>query len=214
MKLKSKVEIVLSVLDRKSVRKWRLIRAISIITFLQSISFSLLQIVRIVMNTPEYRIGGLGAIMDEYQRAVDEYIGILRTVSTKGFTEIVDPKTDDEDCRSIQTVSRHVIRSGYRYAAYVLEALKIPFEIPGADKMAIENVEHAIAETSNMCNFTITHLYDSNRELVDSNLGDIRFMARWGGEYSIEQILEHAIVHILRHRRQISRFIQKQQASI
>jgi hypothetical protein len=166
------------------------------------------------MNTPEYRIGGLGAIMDEYQKAVDEYSSILSKVSVIEFAEIVDFKTDDEDCRSIQTVSRHVIRSGYRYAAYVLEALEIPFDIPDADKMAIENVEHAIAETSNMFHFTITRLYDSNRDLVDSNLGNIRFMARWGGEYSIEQMLEHAIVHILRHRRQISRFIQKQHATV
>ncbi len=166
------------------------------------------------MKTPEYRIGGLGAIMDEYQRAVDEFIGILRKVSTNEFIEIVDAKTDDEDCRSIQTVSRHVIRSGYRYAAYVLEALKIPFDIPDADKMVIENAEQAIAETSNMFNFTSTCLYDANRELVDSSLGTIRFMARWGGEYSVEQMLEHAIVHVLRHRRQISRFIQNQQAPV
>ncbi|HEY5122872.1 MAG TPA: hypothetical protein VIK14_03975, partial [Ignavibacteria bacterium] len=32
----------------------------------------------------------------------------------------------------------------------------------------------------------------------------------WGQQYDIEQLLEHAIVHILRHRRQIENFIKKQ----
>ena len=31
----------------------------------------------------------------------------------------------------------------------------------------------------------------------------------WGQSYDIEQLMEHAIVHILRHRRQIERFLLK-----
>ena len=30
----------------------------------------------------------------------------------------------------------------------------------------------------------------------------------WGQQYDIEQLVEHAIVHILRHRRQIEKFIK------
>ena len=162
------------------------------------------------MDSPAYRKGGLGAIMDEYQRAVEEYLSILGKVSRNEFTEIVDPKTDDEDCRSIQTVSRHVIRSGYRYADYVLQVLKIPSNIPDADKIPIDTPEQAVDETKNMLHFNIKHLYDANREVVENNLGTVRFMTRWSEEYGIEQILEHAVVHILRHRRQISRFIRGQ----
>ena len=35
----------------------------------------------------------------------------------------------------------------------------------------------------------------------------IKFTSRMGEEYNFEQILEHAVVHILRHRRQIEKFI-------
>jgi hypothetical protein len=31
--------------------------------------------------------------------------------------------------------------------------------------------------------------------------------ARWGPRYDLEQLLEHAIVHVLRHRRQIDKFL-------
>lgn len=35
---------------------------------------------------------------------------------------------------------------------------------------------------------------------------DKKIITSWGESYSIEQITEHAIVHVLRHRRQIEKF--------
>jgi hypothetical protein len=31
----------------------------------------------------------------------------------------------------------------------------------------------------------------------------------WGQHYDIEQMMEHAIVHVLRHRRQVEKFVEK-----
>ena len=42
-------------------------------------------------------------------------------------------------------------------------------------------------------------------EEMDNNK---KMTVRWGQQYDAEQLLEHAIVHILKHRRQIQRFIQ------
>jgi len=38
--------------------------------------------------------------------------------------------------------------------------------------------------------------------------------SRWGQRYDLEQLLEHAIVHVLRHRRQIERLKQGQSLAI
>lgn len=156
------------------------------------------------------RIGALGAITDIYQKAVDEYVDVLKHTSLKEFITMVDKDTDDEDCRSIQTITRHIIRSGYGYAGYILKALNIPFEIPNANEMKLETTEEAIREIYNMLYFNITNLYDLNRELIENNLGKIKFMTRWNEEYNFEQILEHAVMHILRHKRQINKFLVKQ----
>ncbi|MBK7378840.1 MAG: hypothetical protein IPJ03_07505 [Ignavibacteriales bacterium] len=156
------------------------------------------------------RIGALGAITDIYRNAVDEYVDVLKHTSLKEFTTIVDKDTDDEDCRSIQTITRHIIRSGYGYAGYVLNALNISHEIPNANEMKLETTEEAIREIYNMLYFNITNLYDQNRELIENNLGKIKFMTRWNEEYNFEQILEHAVMHILRHKRQINKFLVKQ----
>ncbi len=156
------------------------------------------------------RIGALGAITDIYQKAVDEYVDVLKHTSQKEFITMVDKDTEDEDCRSIQTITRHIIRSGYGYVGYILKALNIPFEIPNANEMKLETTEEAIREIYNMLYFNITNLYDLNRELIENNLGKIKFMTRWNEEYNFEQILEHAVMHILRHKRQINKFLVKQ----
>jgi len=57
--------------------------------------------------------GGLGAILDEYQKASEEFISVIQQIPQKDFVKIVDEKTEDEDCRSVQTICRHVIGSGY-----------------------------------------------------------------------------------------------------
>ena len=159
------------------------------------------------MEPLSYRIGGLGAIMDEYQKAMNEYTGVIRTLTPAQFTKIVDPNTSDEHCRSIQTIAKHVVRSGYGYAVYVLSAIKKSSATPTTDSIVIDTPTQAVRETESMLQFNTRELYDLNREQIEHNLFSIRFMTRWDEEYDIEQLLEHAIVHILRHRRQIEKFL-------
>ena len=151
--------------------------------------------------------GSLGAILDEYKKASEEYINVLQKISREDFIKIVDHKTDDEDCRSIQTISRHVIRSGYGYANYILNALNITVDFPKADEMTIEKSEDAINEIRKMIKYNIHNLYEVNREQIKNNMYSIKFITRWKEEFNFEQILEHAVVHILRHRRQVEKFI-------
>jgi len=152
--------------------------------------------------------GGLGAILAEYKKASEEFIFVLNSISQKDFTKIVDEKTTDEDCRSIQTITRHVIRSGYGYANYILNALGITAEFPIADEMEIEKAEDAINEIRKMIEYNIHNLYEINQGKVEANMFSIEFTTRWGEDFNFEQILEHAVVHILRHRRQIEKFIR------
>jgi hypothetical protein len=44
--------------------------------------------------------------------------------------------------------------------------------------------------------------------MSDEEIVRVRMDTHWGQTYDLEQLLEHAIVHILRHRRQIERFVQ------
>ena len=43
--------------------------------------------------------------------------------------------------------------------------------------------------------------------MTDKEIENIIMLSPWGVTYNLEQLLEHAIVHILRHRRQIEKFM-------
>ena len=44
-------------------------------------------------------------------------------------------------------------------------------------------------------------------EMSDEEMMSAVIHSGWGVRYDAEQLLEHAVVHVLRHRRQIEKFI-------
>jgi len=67
--------------------------------------------------------GAIGALLDEYEKAILELKNIISPLSKLELTEIIDHKTKDEDCRSIQSILSHVIESGYNYAIVIRKSL-------------------------------------------------------------------------------------------
>lgn len=152
-----------------------------------------------------YRKGAVGALMDEYERAVIEYQSLIAKITADEFTKIADSQTEDESCRSIQTVTSHVIGAGFGYANYIREQFSI-----ASEPITREMVSHAEAgkKIAGMLNYTIETL-DGRWEMSDDEICQVKINSRWGVIYDLEQLLEHAIVHVLRHRRQIEKFLLK-----
>lgn len=152
---------------------------------------------------PTYRKGPVGALMDEYERAAGELARVLAPLSAPQYEEIRDAQTQDECCRSIQTILSHVVSSGYGYAnairrAYGGKATDYTFRI-----LSRGEVEGML---SGMLAYTVDTLSDKF-DFTDDQLMAI-IVDRYGPQKSdLEQVLEHAIVHILRHRRQIDKFL-------
>jgi uncharacterized damage-inducible protein DinB len=150
-----------------------------------------------------YRKGGVGAMMDEYERAAAELKDVLSRVSEETFNRIVDSETKDDDCRSIQTIMRHVVRAGYGYANYIRTAWSMPLSQP--ESVPLQKHE-AAGKIDAFLAYTAQTL-DGKWGLTDEEIVNTKMVVRWGPTYDLEQLLEHAIVHILRHRRQIERFL-------
>ena len=157
-----------------------------------------------MMDTEKYRTGAIGAILDEYERAINDLKIVLSEVSNSDLTTIIDTQTTDEDCRSIQTILGHLVRSAYGYAIYIYQNLGENHEFRNTvlRKSAREYCEDLEAAFQ----FNVT-LFDKYPNLpLEEYETDKKMRVRWGQLYDYEQILEHAIVHILRHRRQIEKF--------
>lgn len=153
----------------------------------------------------KYRKGAVGAMMDEYERAARELQSILQTISEGDFARIADAEATDEACRSIQTIASHVIAAGYFYANYIRDEFSM-------DSAPVAQRSYSRGEAVNginaMLDYTIETL-NGKWEMSDDEMANTVINTRWGVTYDLEQLLEHAIVHVLRHRRQIEKFILK-----
>ena len=152
-----------------------------------------------------YRTGPIGALLDEYERAAAELKGILNAIPQEGFVKIADPHTANPDCRSIQTVINHVVRAGYRYANYIRKQFGEPWA-ESRESYDVSSPEAACRELDGMLAYTAETL-ENKWGLIYEDIMSNKMTVSWGPEYDLEQLLEHAIVHILRHRRQVERFL-------
>jgi len=157
-----------------------------------------------------YRKGGIGAVMDEYERAAAEFKKLIGNISESEFVKIVDTETKDEDCRSVQTIVSHVTNSGYGYANYIRDWFSIPKASPER-KLLSQN--EFLLMFDEMLAYTSETLY-GKFEYSDEEVMKVKMIVRWGPQYDLEQLLEHAVVHILRHRRQIEKFAAAEKISI
>lgn len=152
-----------------------------------------------------YREGALGALMDEYERAAKELQKLLRTIDSTTYMLILDTKTKDKDCRSIENIMNHVVRAGYSYSNYIRKQFGEDF-IERKMKYDVGTPQLAIAEVNNMLKYTEENLQNKWKLTWRKIQGNIIHTA-WGQDFDIDQLLEHAIVHILRHRRQIEKLM-------
>jgi len=150
-----------------------------------------------------YRKGAIGALMDEYERASVDLKNLIKQISEIDFDKIVDSITKDEDSRSVQTIISHLINSGFGYANYIRDWYSIPKNSP--ERRLILQKDFS-AELDKMLSYTSDTLEDK-WEYSDDEIMKVKMIVRWGPQYDLEQLLEHAVVHILRHRRQIEKFV-------
>jgi chromosomal replication initiation ATPase DnaA len=153
------------------------------------------------------RQGAVGALLDIYEQAILDLKNVIKNIPDNVLTKIIDEKTTNSDCESIQAILSHVVSSGYSYATSI-------HNLKGHNKQRPEEIYHLtiseyLNDLTNVFIFTesvFKELKDDELEQFDDSL---KIKTGWGQLYDIEQITEHAIVHILRHKRQIEKIIRE-----
>lgn len=151
--------------------------------------------------------GAIGALLDEYEKAIVELKNTIGHITTEELTAIADTKTKDPDCRSIQTILTHVIRAGYGYAVEIRKSQGE--EIDFIKGESLDSVKAYQSGLDFMFKYNEALFEDYPNLKIEERHIEKKMLVKWGQLYDPEQLLEHAIVHILRHRRQIERFLIK-----
>lgn len=157
--------------------------------------------------TTTTRKGAIGALLDEYERALADLKKVIAPIDSHTLTFIIDPYTDDEDCRSIQSILAHVVCSGYGYAINIHNlkgnAVEKPVRIPR------NSTQEYVADIDAMFAYTQKVLSQVNENEIRQTNTALKIENALGQLFDIEQMAEHAIVHVLRHRRQIENILRK-----
>jgi hypothetical protein len=153
-----------------------------------------------------YRQGAVGALLDIYEEAISDLVELIKTIPDNALAIIIDEQTSDENCRSIQTILTHVVHSGYGYATSIYN-LK-GHDIKRPEKTCRSTVKEYIDDLAKVFSYTEKIFKEIKGDELEQPDNSLKMKTGWGQFYDIEQLTEHAIVHVLRHKRQIEKIKQ------
>jgi hypothetical protein len=111
-------------------------------------------------------------------------------------------KTED----NVRGISCHMTFAIFSYACWLQRVLgRLDLAVEKDQKTAflarVESLTSA-AEFDAASLWASEHYYNALSEIRDPDL-DLEFKTNWGGTLGVESMLEHALVHLMRHRRQL-----------
>jgi hypothetical protein len=151
--------------------------------------------------------GAKGALLDEYEKAIIELQFAINEITPEELTTIIDTETKDPACKSIQTILNHVVRAGYWYVIEIRKSLGEDIDFQNVE--SLNSIEEFKGELNRMFKFNAKLFDDYPNIKIEEHDNQKKVLIKWGQLYDVEQLFEHAIVHILRHRRQVERFLME-----
>jgi hypothetical protein len=117
------------------------------------------------------------------------------------------PHTSDSNYQSLETLLVHVLRASRNYMVWICEKLNLP-------DPEIEMVPEPNAVEADAGRYLIHLLLRWSEPLTDvseQHMSRPSYKSRWGMDYSIDSMLEHAVLHPIRHTFQLEELIMQQQ---
>jgi uncharacterized damage-inducible protein DinB len=119
------------------------------------------------------------------------------------------PRTTDPNYASAEHLGGHVIRAARNYLTWIGDCVGRPVTDLDLDNDTVSVAAKGRAFLDAVLAAWRRHL----AALEDRELEAATFKSRWGTDYNIEQMLEHAVVHPMRHRIQLERLMREAPAT-
>jgi len=148
----------------------------------------------------EYRYRGAGVLVFLQEKQLRSFLLVWKQAKEKN---VKLPETTDTDYESLETILFHVFRASRGYINWICDKLDLPD--PGIDSPpALEEIEK---EADSYLEYLVEKWRDPLKKLDEKVFSDKAYRARWGVEYCIDAMLEHAVMHPVRHEFQLSNLI-------
>ncbi len=151
---------------------------------------------------PDYNYRGARAMVllhDDYLR---EFVDVWREAKQ---VELRLPQVEDRDYESLEHVLRHVLRAARGYMTWMCDVLNLP----DPEIRSTPEVEQIEAEAEQYVDHVLEQWRSPLADVPEPQF-EINYKARWGTEYSVDAMMEHAVMHPIRHTFQLKELMKKQ----
>lgn len=143
-------------------------------------------------NLFNYRYRGARAMVLLHEQYLSQFWDTWRKAKEMGISL---PNTDDPNYESFDLLLRHVLRWARGYMKWICEKL----ELPDPEIRAVPETNVIDAEAKDY----IPHLLEQWRkpltDVPEEKFYKPEFTAPWKSNYCIDAMLEHAVMHPIRH---------------
>ena len=153
-------------------------------------------------HTTEFRSRAVRALVILHEREMHRFYATWRDAHR---ASIALPDTPDPNYASLETLLGHVLGAARGYVVWMTARLELPDPgiEPAPESAAI--VEQAESYLEHL----LERWPDALRDVPDDRLEDVTYPV-WGVEYSIDAMLEHAVMHPMRHAFQLEELMEQQ----
>ena len=154
------------------------------------------------MTIENYKYRGARAMVILHERHMRSCLEVWKKAKSQNVTL---PQTDDTDYDSLEHLLHHVFRAARGYMTWICEVLDL--EDPKINEVPI--LEKIESEADQYIEHLLIQWGKPLINLDTSEYGKM-FTSRWGMGMCIEAMIEHALVHPMRHQFQLEELIEKQ----
>ncbi len=148
------------------------------------------------MNEPEYAWAGARTLVAMHAHHLEEFLEVWRRADA---SDLALPETDDKSYASREALLVHVMRCAASYLSWICNNLELP-----RPKLDATPKVGGFTERVDDYMRTLLEAWDSSLRTVRFEQSDHpTFVSRWGVPYSIDAMLEHAVMHPMRHSFQL-----------
>ena len=151
-------------------------------------------------NLGNYRYRGARATVLMHERELRRFVGVWRKAKASGAAL---PPTEDPDYASLEHLLHHVLRAARGYMIWMCEKL----ELPDPQIEPAPPPEQVEAEADRYLEHLLARWRLPLVAIDEARASRPSYQSRWGMDYSIDSMLEHALVHPMRHAFQLEEML-------
>lgn len=149
----------------------------------------------------DYVYAGAKAMVELHHIEMERFLQVWKQAKD---SDLALPKTEDKDYASLEALLRHVLGAARFYVIWSCKNLELPdpeFAPIPEEGASFNDYQSCLAQILSRWGLPF-------KEVPEEAYYKETYKTGWGTEHNIETMLEHAVVHPMRHRHQLSKLME------